>query len=61
MDEETEYYIQTSCMACGKGITRGPQHCIDLKGSMAVIRQEDCRHCGECRDICPVGAVAVFD
>lgn len=61
MEDEYEYYIQSSCIACGKCITQCPEHCIDMKGSMAVIRQKECRHCGECKEICPVGAVAVFD
>lgn len=38
------------------GTVHGPQSCIELNGK-AVIRQENCLHCGNCAEVCPVGAV----
>ena len=43
-------------IGCGPCLSDCPQSCIELNGK-AVIRQENCLHCGNCAEVCPVGAV----
>ena len=38
-------------------IMPGAQNCIDLAKGSAVIRQNNCLHCGNCLEKCPVGAI----
>lgn len=54
---QSGYCISTACCGCQACLTVCPQNCIDFAAGRAVIRQENCLHCGNCMQICPVGAV----
>ncbi|MFV0466920.1 MAG: 4Fe-4S binding protein [Lachnospiraceae bacterium] len=51
------YYINESCVACGKCKSVCPQNCIEMSKLPYVIRQENCLHCGNCMSVCNFGAV----
>ncbi|MFR4393160.1 MAG: (4Fe-4S)-binding protein [Ruminococcus callidus] len=42
------YVIGAECCGCGACLTVCPQDCIDLAKGSAVIRQNNCLHCGNC-------------
>lgn len=52
------YYIATDecigCRSCKKVCSQG---CIDFSSVSARILEENCLHCGNCMNECPVGAV----
>lgn len=50
------YFINNSCIGCGKCQSVCPQNCI-VKGKPYFVEQEHCLHCGNCLNVCPVGAV----
>lgn len=58
-EKESGYYINAKCNGCKACQKVCPQCCIDFVGGKAVIRQENCLHCGNCMNICPVGAVEI--
>lgn len=54
---EAGYFVTDRCIGCKLCRSRCPQACIDTAQTPAVIRQEHCLHCGNCLEICPVGAI----
>ena len=55
--DEAGYFVTDRCIGCKFCRSRCPQACIDTAQTPAVIRQEHCLHCGNCLEICPVGAI----
>lgn len=51
------YFINESCIGCGKCLASCPQKCIDITVKPARINQNNCLHCGNCIQECPAGAV----
>lgn len=51
------YFVTGACTGCRACEKVCPQSCIDFAGGRAVIRQENCLHCGNCMTVCPAGAV----
>ena len=51
------YYIMGTCTGCQKCVAVCPQKCIDVGSIPFIIRQENCLHCGNCMEACPVAAV----
>lgn len=51
------YHITQQCTGCGLCINICPQQCIILKDGYAVIKQENCLHCGSCYENCRHNAV----
>ena len=51
------YFITNACVGCRACEANCPQNCIDFAVTPAVIRQENCLHCGNCMEICPKNAV----
>ena len=52
-----EYYIADTCNGCKKCKAVCPQDSIDFSNVPAVIKRQNCLHCGNCFDVCPQGAV----
>jgi uncharacterized pyridoxamine 5'-phosphate oxidase family protein/Pyruvate/2-oxoacid:ferredoxin oxidoreductase delta subunit len=50
------YHIIDSCNACGLCLTKCPQQCITV-GEPFKINQENCLHCGNCYEVCPINSV----
>lgn len=55
--QEGIYVITDRCNGCGTCYSKCPQRCIDLSAKPAVINQPNCLHCGNCKEVCPFGAV----
>ena len=55
--EEDGYFITDRCVGCGKCVDAYPQHCIFTGKIPFRIVQEHCLRCGNCRALCPAGAV----
>lgn len=56
--EETQgYEITQKCIGYQTCQNVCPQDCIDFSTAPAVIRQENCLHCGNCFSVCPQKAV----
>lgn len=51
------YVITNACVGCRACEAVCPQNCIDFSVTPAVIRQENCLHCGNCMKVCPHKAV----
>lgn len=51
------YFVTDACIGCKLCDSKCPQKCIDISVRPAVIRQQNCLHCGNCQEICPVKAV----
>ncbi len=51
------YEITNKCTGCKACKAVCPQNCIDFTVTPAVIRQENCLHCGNCLTVCPKKAV----
>ena len=51
------YFITDKCTGCRLCYSKCPQKCIDTIINPAVIRQENCLHCGNCFEVCPTGAI----
>ncbi len=51
------YEITDKCTGCKACKSVCPQNCIDFAVTPAVIRQENCLHCGNCFTVCPKKAV----
>ena len=51
------YEITNKCTGCKACKSVCPQNCIDFAVTPAVIRQENCLHCGNCLTVCPKKAV----
>lgn len=51
------YEITRSCVGCQVCKSVCSQNCIDFSAVPAVIKQENCLHCGNCLEICPQKAV----
>lgn len=56
-ETEGRYFITDGCIGCQTCGTVCPQSCIDFSEIPAVINQENCLHCGNCHDNCPVDAI----
>ena len=63
-DRASGYYITDKCNGCKACLNICPQRCIDMISEktmslrlQAVIRQNNCLHCGNCKSVCPAGAV----
>ena len=57
VQKQTGYFINNTCIGCGKCQSVCPQRCIDISMTPAVISQSHCLHCGRCKEVCPAGAV----
>ena len=55
--EFVRYEITNKCTGCKACKAVCPQNCIDFTVTPAVIRQENCLHCGNCFTVCPKKAV----
>lgn len=55
--KQDRYLITDCCSGCRACEAVCPQQCIDFTGMPAVIRQENCLHCGNCMNVCPQKAV----
>ena len=55
--EPEGYFITGDCTGCRTCEAVCPQNCIDFSSIPAVIRQEHCLHCGNCKEACPPKAV----
>ena len=53
---EKGYIITDACIGCGTRERNCPQRCIE-EGMPYTIRQNNCLHCGNCYEKCPVKAV----
>jgi len=51
------YEITDKCTGCKACKAVCPQNCIDFTVAPAVIKQENCLHCGNCLTACPKKAV----
>lgn len=51
------YYVTDKCTGCKLCAGKCPQKCIDTGKNPVVIRQNNCLHCGNCYEICPLGAI----
>lgn len=51
------YFITNACIGCRACEAVCPQSCIDFAVTPAVIRQENCLHCGNCMNVCTQKAV----
>ncbi len=51
------YEITGKCTGCKVCKSVCPQNCIDFTVTPAVIKQENCLHCGNCLTACPKKAV----
>lgn len=58
-EKEFGYCINAECNGCKSCQKVCPQSCIDFVSDKAIIRQENCLHCGNCMNICSVGAVEI--
>lgn len=56
-EKQEGYFVTDACTGCRACEKVCPQSCIDFTGRKAVIRRENCIHCGNCRTVCPAGAV----
>ena len=57
-ERKTEgYFITDACIGCESCAAVCPQNCINAESIPYVIEQEHCRHCGNCMEACPVGAI----
>lgn len=56
-DAVAGYTINADCIGCKMCHAKCPQKCIDISVKPVVIVQEHCLHCGNCFEVCPVGAV----
>lgn len=55
--KESGYRVTERCIGCKLCYSKCPQKCIDISGKPVKIHQEHCLHCGNCMEVCPVGAV----
>lgn len=51
------YFVSDQCISCKLCYSKCPQKCIDINSKPVVINQNNCLHCGNCFDICPMGAI----
>lgn len=51
------YFVTAQCIGCERCAAACPQGCIGFPAGKAVIRQENCLHCGNCLRGCPVQAI----
>lgn len=54
------FKVSNDCINCGFCATRCPGQCIDATQHPARIDLNQCRHCGNCFEVCPVGAVRKY-
>lgn len=54
---EDGYFVTDKCIGCKFCYSKCPQKCIDISRKPVVIHQINCLHCGNCYEVCPVGAV----
>lgn len=56
--EAAEGYVVTDrCIGCKLCYSRCPQKCIEIRTNPVTIHQNNCLHCGNCFEICPVNAI----
>ena len=51
------YFVTDKCIGCKLCDSKCPQKCIDISVKPVVIHQNNCLHCGNCYEICPVRAI----
>ncbi len=51
------YFVTDRRIGCKFCYSKCPQKCIDIYRKPVIIKQENCLHCGNCFDICPVRAI----
>lgn len=51
------YFVTDACIGCKLCDSKCPQKCIDISAKPVVIHQQNCLHCGNCYEICPVKAI----
>lgn len=51
------YFITDACIGCRSCVSVCPQQCICADSVPLAIDQTHCLHCGNCMEVCSVGAV----
>ena len=51
------FLVGEDCIGCETCVSVFPQRAIDMQDGKAFIRQQNCLHCGNCFENCPVQAI----
>lgn len=51
------YFVSDKCIGCKFCYSKCPQKCIDISIKPVVIDHKHCLNCGNCFEICPMGAI----
>lgn len=51
------YVVNYKCIGCMACYSKCPQMCINIDVKPVVIKSENCLHCGNCFEVCSVGAI----
>lgn len=55
---QTRKNCSIGCIGCQKCFKTCQYDAITMDGPLAIIDQTKCTHCGECKPVCPTGAIA---